>query len=93
MLIENEFDRFKWDAWRPHDSYATCLECNGSGKNKKKRKQKCPVCKGSGYNHDRCGRCFKVIDLELSFNGNENIKKTLCECRFNDDGTFKAKRN
>ena len=88
MLIYDSFDLFVFEAWRPRDSYVICPDCNGSGKNRKKRKQKCPVCNGSRYNHSTCGVCYKEIDLKLSFEGD----KTFCECRFNDDGTIKVKK-
>ena len=71
--------------WRPLESYAVCSDCCGKGINRKKRKQKCPHCSGSGRNSKLCGVCYKNIKYNCI---GEDKVGPFCECEFNSDGTI-----
>lgn len=46
---------------RPENSYPVCKNCVGKGRNPKKRKEKCPECKGIGRDRSTCGLCRKDV--------------------------------
>ena len=73
---------------RPHDSYARCSDCCGSGIDRKKRTRKCPTCRGSGSNSNICGVCYKKIHYGML---TEDVPEALCKCEFDEHGVLKKK--
>ena len=56
----------------PHWNRKPCENCNGSGKDPKKRTRACPECSGSGEGNI-CADCNKPIGID-----DENLK---CKCQ------------
>ena len=64
---------------RPHNSYMLCTNCRGKKVDPKKRKRKCPVCRGSGMDTTRCDKCNKRVHDSNSIEAKEEGVE-YCDC-------------